>query len=670
MSKRPVSLEDLFRPDLVGDTQISPRGDRIAYTVKRVDVEQNRAFTRIWMAEVGSGQAAPFTADDRADGGMVWSPDGSTLAFLSDRAKPKSQIFVIPATGGEARALTDLEEGSVQSLAWSPDGTKIAFLFRATPEALTAKATEERKAKSLSSSVRVHRALFYRLDGFGYWDEAFWQIRVADVATGETVAITDEPYHHGAPTWSADGQSLYFVANRRDDADLEILLDEIWRVPATGGEISRIEAPAGPKGALAPSPDGRWLAYIGHMDTTDVWGGRNDHVLLLPSGGAAKVRDLTADCDLTAGYLTLSDWHEGGGRSLQWLPDSTGLLFPISSHGDTRLYSVQIDGSALTPLTPAEREVTCFSIAADGTVAANIGSATALNNAWVLSASAPPRQVTHHNSGFLDEVDLQEPGEFEIANGDGGHVHGWVIYPPAAEPGAPLPCVLYVHGGPCLQYGGRAAAFHELQWLAASGYVVVFCNPRGSKGYGEAHTRAIHRSWGDRDWHDIQVVADHAASLPGVDPSRMAIMGGSYGGYMTAWAIGHTGRFACAIADRLVANMHSMSGTCDFPWMHGLEFDGNAWDEPASLWALSPLAYAGAITTPLLLIHSDGDLRCPAEQAEQLFAALRHQRKTVEYVRYPAETSHGMSRGGPPDLRADRLRRNLAWLDRWLKPSG
>lgn len=150
----------------------------------------------------------------------------------------------------------------------------------------------------------------------------------------------------------------------------------------------------------------------------------------------------------------------------------------------------------------------------------------------------------------------------------------------------------------------------------------------------------------------------------------MAIMGGSYGGYMTAWAIGHTGRFACAIADRLVANMHSMSGTCDFPWMHGLEFDGNAWDDPASLWALSPLAYAGAVTTPLLLIHSDGDLRCPAEQAEQFFAALRHQRKTVEYVRYPAETSHGMSRGGPPDLRADRLRRNLAWLDRWLKPAG
>jgi dipeptidyl aminopeptidase/acylaminoacyl peptidase len=147
----------------------------------------------------------------------------------------------------------------------------------------------------------------------------------------------------------------------------------------------------------------------------------------------------------------------------------------------------------------------------------------------------------------------------------------------------------------------------------------------------------------------------------------MAIMGGSYGGYMTAWAVGHTTRFACAIADRLVANLHSMSGTCDFPWEPDKEFSGTAWN-PAELWRLSPLAYADRIETPLLLIHSDGDLRCPIEQAEQLFAALRWRRKTVQMVRYPAETSHGMSRNGPPDLRLDRLRRNLAWLDRFLKP--
>jgi dipeptidyl aminopeptidase/acylaminoacyl peptidase len=235
------------------------------------------------------------------------------------------------------------------------------------------------------------------------------------------------------------------------------------------------------------------------------------------------------------------------------------------------------------------------------------------------------------------------------------------------EAGKRYPCIIYVHGGPSLQYGGRSAPFHELQWLAAQGYVVLFANPRGSKGYGEAHTFAIRGEWGGPDWVDIQAVADFGAALPYVDAERMAIMGGSYGGFMTAWAVGHTDRFKCAIADRLVGNHQSFSGTCDFPYKHEIYFKGNAWDDPSDLWRTSPIAYAGKINTPLLLIHSEGDLRCPIGQAEELFAALRQQRKTVEFVRYPGECSHGMSRNGPPDMRLDRLQRNLAWLDKYLK---
>ena len=214
--------------------------------------------------------------------------------------------------------------------------------------------------------------------------------------------------------------------------------------------------------------------------------------------------------------------------------------------------------------------------------------------------------------------------------------------------------MLYVHGGPHLQYGN--ALFHELQWLAAQGYVVAYANPRGSKGYGEAHTRAIKGDWGGPALADLEAVTDEAIRRGYADPDRLAIMGGSYGGYMTAWAVGHTDRFACAIADRLVGNLHSMSGTCDFPWSHGTYYRGNAWDDPSDLWRHSPLAFAGRINTPLLIIHSDGDLRCPVGQAEELFAALRLQKKPVEFVRYPAETSHGLSRSGPPDLRLDRLR--------------
>jgi dipeptidyl aminopeptidase/acylaminoacyl peptidase len=276
------------------------------------------------------------------------------------------------------------------------------------------------------------------------------------------------------------------------------------------------------------------------------------------------------------------------------------------------------------------------------------------------------RPLTAFNKAFVETVEIVEPEPLAIPNGEGGTVPGWLLRPPDFDATQTYPFVLYIHGGPHLQYGNML--FHELQWLAAEGYVVAYANPRGSQGYGEAHTKAIKGDWGRADYNDLMALTDFAANLPYVDTKRMAVMGGSYGGFMTAWIIGHTDRFACAIADRLVANLHSMSGTTDFAWAHGKYWAGNSWAEPGNLWRGSPLAYAGNVTTPLLLIHSDGDLRCDVGQAEEYFAALRLQGKTVEFVRYSAESSHDLSRNGPPDLRRDRLQRNLDWLNRWLKP--
>ena len=273
-------------------------------------------------------------------------------------------------------------------------------------------------------------------------------------------------------------------------------------------------------------------------------------------------------------------------------------------------------------------------------------------------------QRTFFNQAFLEEVEVVIPEAISVPNGDGGAVPGWILKPADFVAGQKYPLVLYIHGGPHAQYGDTF--FHELQFLAAQGYVVLYTNPRGSKGYGEAHTKAIKGDWGNKDFQDLMAAVDYAETLDYVDNSKTAIMGGSYGGFMTAWAIGHTDRFTCAIADRLVGNLQSMAGTCDFPWPANAYFSGDAWSDPAELWRHSPLAYAANIKTPLLIIHSDGDLRCPHGQAEELFSALRLQRKTVEFVRYPAETSHGLSRNGPPSLRLDRLKRNLAWLDRFL----
>ena len=671
--KRPVALEDLLRFELAGETQISPDGRRAVFTVKRTDAEKNRYFTRLWIGDADSGTSRPFTADGHSDSSPRWSPDGSRIAYVSNRDdEDKSQIYLIPADGGEAQALTKFEEGGVTALAWSPDGKKLAFLYRATPEQWRKKNKEEREEKHLSSPARVHRKLFYRLDGFGYFDDCYWQIHVIDVESGEIERLTDEPRNFGGPYWSPDGSRILTIANRRDDDDLMGDRPDLWAIPAEGGEPFRIEAPEGPKEAVAWSPDGKWIAYVGHTDPDDTWGGRNERVMLVAVDGSSEAKDLTGASDKAVGYLTLADNHEaGGGLSVIWSPDSQSLYFPISEQGATLLYRVKVDGSGLTALTPLDHELACFSVSKDGSrLGITLGNATDFYNAYIGEVSGDSvelRKISDLNSAFKAEVKFQMPEEIRLPNGDGGTVQTWVLRPPDFDANRRYPAVVYVHGGPALQYGGKSAPLHEHQWLAANGYVVLFSNPRGSKGYGEAHTLAIKGYWGKKDWTDVQAVADYGASLPYVDSSRMAIMGGSYGGFMTAWAVGHTDRFRCAITDRLVGNVHSMSGTCDFPWEHEKFYKGNAWDDPSDMWRVSPLHYAGRINTPLLIIHSDGDLRCPVGQAEELFSALRWQRKEVEFVRYPPESSHGLSRNGPPDLRLDRLKRNLAWLDKYLK---
>jgi dipeptidyl aminopeptidase/acylaminoacyl peptidase len=670
--QRKVTADDFMRIQLVSDPQLSPDGTQIAFVRKYTDREKNKYRGEIWVVPAAGGEPRRFTGGEWSDGSPRWSPDGTQIAFLSDRQKPKSQIFLIPADGGEAQALTKLEEGGIQDIRWSPDGTQIAFLFRATPEAYRKETVEERQKKELPSPPRFHTRLFYRLDGFGFFDDSFWQVWVADAQTGEAQPLTTGDFNCGAPVWSPDSRTIAFLSDRNEDSDIEQGRDEIWTVPAAGGELTRIPSPRGPKGALAWSPDGRSFAYAGNPDPDDQWGTNNDRVFVLPAAGGETARDLTGHADIAVGYLTLADVHEvGAGDLIRWNADSSALFFAGSVFGDVRLYFVEVRGGDPVAVSPAGQEMGGFSLAPDGRAAVTLGTPTTPHAIFLLTApnadnpSVRVEPRTHFNKAWLEEVQIAAPEPVAIPNGEGGTVHGWLLKPADFDPARRYPFVLYVHGGPHAQYGNTL--FHEMQLLAAEGYVVLYTNPRGSKGYGEAHTKAIKGDWGGADFRDILAAADYATGLDFVDRNRTAIMGGSYGGFMTAWAVGHTDRFTCAIADRLVANLHSMSGTDDFPWQHGTYFKGNAWEDPSDLWRCSPLAYAGRVKTPLLLIHSDGDLRCDVGQTEELFAALRLQRKTVEFVRYPAETSHGLSRSGPPDLRLDRLNRNLSWLARWLK---
>jgi dipeptidyl aminopeptidase/acylaminoacyl peptidase len=294
-------------------------------------------------------------------------------------------------------------------------------------------------------------------------------------------------------------------------------------------------------------------------------------------------------------------------------------------------------------------------VIADACTPAEVGVGAFVGEAGPLNT----RTLTRFNKPLIEEFEISEPEPHWIESADGTKVHVWVLKPAGFKPGRKYPAVLEIHGGPHAQYG--ETFFHEFQVLAAAGYVVVYSNPRGSKGYGDGHCAAIKGNWGQADWRDVQAVIAFMKALPFVDTARLGVMGGSYGGYMTNWVIAHTHEFAAAITDRCVSNLVSMVGSSDLPLVPGEYWRGNSWDDTEALWEQSPLKHFGNVKTPTLIIHSEGDLRCNVEQAEQVFAALKLRKIPTRFVRYPSSTSHGLSRSGPPDLRIHRLQQIVSW---------
>jgi len=275
------------------------------------------------------------------------------------------------------------------------------------------------------------------------------------------------------------------------------------------------------------------------------------------------------------------------------------------------------------------------------------------------------KTVTAFNKPLYDEVQIVKPEESWVPSTDGIKVHTWIMRPDGAKSVA---AVLEIHGGPHTQYGW--AFFHEFQLLCAQGYTVVFSNPRGSKGYGEEFCAAIRGDWGNKDWDDVSAVMEWMKKLPGIDKSRMGVMGGSYGGYMTNWVISHTHDFKAAITDRCIINWMSAGSTSDFPLNKDGYFGSQVWgshERIAKLWQQSPISHFESVKTPTLIIHSEGDLRCNIEQGDQTFFVLKSLGVETRYIRYPVSTSHGLSRGGPPDLRLHRLGEIVNWWKKWLK---
>lgn len=664
--KRRIAAEDLYRMQLVSDPQISPDGRHIIFCVSRVDQKTEKRHSNLWLVATGGGPPRQFTYGDQRDWHPRWSPDGRRIAFISDRGdEESSQIYLIRFDGGESRPLTKMK-GTFAEFEWSPDGKLLLCSFRKADADALERETDEQKKKLGVVARHITRAN-YKLDGSGYLPKEKWHIWTVDASRGKGTQLTEgEEYAELSPRWSPDGREIVFFSNRSERPDVDVHLVGLYVISADGGEMREIPTPAGPKYQASYSPDGKWIAFLCREGKGNAW--KNINVWLVSADGSSPAVNLTGKYDIQVDSGTLTD---AGDRSILapvWTTDGERLYFQVTRHGNVTLRSVTRDGEDLQTIIQ-DGVVGNFSMdGAQTKIAYYHGNMNDLGQVWVRDMPAGrSRQLTRFNQGWLRRVDLGQIEEVWFQGSDGNDLQGWILKPPDFDETKKYPSILEIHGGPWLQYGN--AFMHEFYFLAAHDYVVHFTNPRGGQGYGEAHSRAIHRNWGVADYDDIMAWADLVEKKPYIDRKRMGVTGGSYGGYMTGWIIGHTDRFKAAVAQRMVSNFISFWGSSDMGYFFedAIGSQGDPpWTDLERYWDQSPMKFVGNVKTPTLVIHSEEDMRCRLEQGEQLFLALRERGIETELVLFP-DSPHGLSRNGRTDRRIERLNHILRWFERYLK---
>jgi dipeptidyl aminopeptidase/acylaminoacyl peptidase len=637
---------DLFRLQWLTDARIAPDGRLVAFTVTRLDEEADDYRSAIWLVPAdGSASPRRLTSGGGKDSAPRWSPDGTRLAFLSDREGGRAQIYVMDVTGGEARQLTAIPQGAGAPV-WSLDGTRLVTVVRTGGETQSC----DHNGRPKTPPARLITVLKYRANAEGFIYDRRRHLFVVNALTGETRQLTDGDWHDTQPTWSPDSRHLAFVSARHADRDHD-RTEDLFVIDAEGGEPVRLTPGDGACALPAWSPDGQTIAYLGHADAEDV--PRNSRLWLVPAAGGIP-RCLTTAVDR---HLEISET-----AAPLWQTDGSALVVGLQDRGTTGVIQVQVAHGTVNPLISGRRSVTSYSVA--GTTVAFTASAPHRPAEVYVYTALGERQVTDLNAAWRAEVELPEPEHFTVHSG-GYDIDAWVLRPVGCEPGQRYPALVNIHGGPFAQYGWTF--LDEFQVQAGAGYVVICCNPRGSSGREEAFARAIVGCPGEPDSADVLATLDEALQrYDCIDPARLGLIGGSYGGYLTGWIVGHSDRFAAAVPERGLYNRYSKDGTSDI-WSGYTYLRVRQWEDPELYWHYSPIAYVCNIRTPLLILHSEEDFRCPIEQAEQLFTALKQMRREVQLVRFPGE-NHELSRSGKPSHRIQRFRYILDWLAEKLAP--
>ena len=670
--QRPLKAEDLYDFQFVEDPQISPDGKQVAFVKVTIDKIGNKYNRNIWLATLDpKPRLRQFTFGPKADTTPRWNPDGKTLAFVSAR-NDKPQIYLITLEGGEASALTSLPNGATNPV-WRPDGKRIAFNSRLNAEdrakedkakedappasELEAKHRKELKEDKEKQKIdpRVITRLPYRT-GTEFLDDRFAHIYVTDVPaegeTGQPYRISEGDLNFDEIEWSPDGKFIYSIQPRDPEFDPWHQLDIVrFAVMGRRKPFAWITKTDRDYLTAKASPDGKWLATVRHPRTGSY--GQSAHLAILPAKGG-PVRDLTLKLDRQV-------------ESIQWARDSKSVFFLAGDGGNVEVYRAGLGGGAPAKIVSGQRMVAGYSVSKSGQIAFAASSPESPSDLHIVRGGKETR-LTDFNRKLLDAVQVAPIDDMNFTAPEGRPIQGWILKPAGFKKGRKYPMVVNMHGGPHVMWGpGMASMWLEWQLHAARGYVVFFCNPRGSDGYGEEFASIITGDWGRDVMYDVLTGVETVAAMGFVDSKRMALTGGSYAGYMTAWIAGHDDRFACAWSQRGLYNVISMYGVTDIPWFVEREFDVELPHEALEkCWGQSPLAYVTNIRTPLAIEHQENDYRCPISEAEQLFAALKRLKREVIFVRYPRE-GHEMSRSGEPQHRVDRLNRMVEWFDKWCK---
>lgn len=650
--RAPLANEDIFDIEYASDVQISPDATTVAYVRYAMSIMRDRREGRLWLVSADGSVHRKLTSEDRSESSPRWSPDGTRIAFVSG-SNEGSEIYVYWVETGQIARLTQLDR-SPGGIAWSPDGLQIAFTML-VPEAWPVFAAMPRKPAGAewADPPIVETRVRHEADGSGVIEPGFQHIFVIPADGGSPRQITSGDFQHGVPVWAADGSSILFSANRRPGWEWELDQSDVYRVSLNDGVTVPLTSREGPDSEQVVSPDGSRVAFTSFEDRVRTYQTQNLH--LMRADGSDK--------SVLLGELDRSV------TGLVWAADGSGVYFSYEDEGVTKVAFTTTDGDWRVVAkdlggTSVGRAYGGgnYSVARDGTVAFTYTRSDDPSEVALVTPDGRQRIITRLNGDLKSRTRLATAEMFWTESShDGRPIQSWILHPPGFDPDEQYPLLLEIHGGPVSNYGDRFAA--EFQLYAAAGFVVVYSNPRGSTGYGEEFGDLLYHNYPGNDYDDLISAVDAVIERGYIDEDQLYVTGGSAGGIMTAWIVGHTNRFRAAVATKPVVNWISKTLVADNynGYMHR-RYPGTPWENPEAYWAFSPLSVVGDIETPTMVMVGTADLRTPLSEAKQLYHALTLRHIDTALVQIPG-AYHNIS-NRPSQLIA-KVINTVAWFDRY-----